>query len=119
MSRSYRKFIRCFTCCGDNRGFYKARRRRIRNLGRMQLRSLMAHYTPDAVGDLWTEPDWPAEDQWAEPTDGHWAETFDTLKNQIRIYGDKGRYYARMKQFRYYLKPKKPRWYKEIRRSLN
>ena len=84
MSRSYRKNIVCKICYGDNRKFYYHRRRKIKNLGRMQLRSLMANYNPEDVSDMWEEPHFPMKDTWAEPTDGHYGMNRNMYYNYIR-----------------------------------
>jgi len=114
MSRTFKKNIRCFVCCGSNTEYYRARRRKVRRRCNHQLRTLMANRLPEDVDDLWTDPCLPKEDQWDEPTDGHWHENLDTLKMNIRIYGPKGLYYADMKQFKYYLKPRVSRFKEKI-----
>ena len=112
MSRSYRKNIVCKICYGDNREFYKYRRRKIKNLGRMQLRSLMAQYDPEYVSDMWKEPNFPMKDTWAEPTDGHYGMDRNRYHQYIRRHPLLGDYYE--KDFNYYLKPKNRKHYRIV-----
>lgn len=85
MSRSYKKNILVCTCFGDNRSYYKMRRRKIKNLGRMQLRRLMANYGPEDVNDLWIEPKVRTKDTWDEPTDGHFGLSLEMYKREMKI----------------------------------
>lgn len=106
MSRSYKKNIVVNTCYGDNRDFYKSRRRKIKNAHRMQLRSLVAQYEPEVIDDIWKEPSIPMRDTWAEPTDGHYGMNRDMWKAQKKKYN---RYYdndCHDKEVNYYLKNK-------------
>lgn len=104
MSRTYRKNIVINICYGDNREFYKNRRRKIKNLGRMQLRSLMAQFNPNEVGDMWEEPKMPMKDTWTEPTDGHYGMDRRKYLQYINHHPYLGDYYK--KDFDYYMKPK-------------
>jgi len=116
MSRTYRKHIIKYTCYGDNRAFYACRRRKIKNLGRMQLRSLLANYDPETVSDLWEEPKFPMRNEWAEPTDGHTGITrkdYEKLvhEDDINSWYD----YSKLgKKVDYYCKPKNRRHYRLI-----
>lgn len=111
MSRTYKKNIRCFICYGDNREFYYHRRRKRKNAHRMQLRSLVAHYDANEIDDVWKEPNLPVEDQWAEPTDGHWVINKTRIKKMENKYGyvvgNVMAYYHN--KFDRYLKPKRGR----------
>lgn len=84
MSRSYKKHILINTCYGDNRIYYKNRRRKIKNLGRMQLRNLVANFLPEDVEDLWIEPKDHMRDTWDEPTDGHFGMSLDMYKARVK-----------------------------------
>ena len=75
MSRTYRKRIIKTTAGGNNTSFYRLRRRKIKNAGRMQLRHLLANFNIDDVSNLWEEPNIPMRNEWAEPTDGHYGIT--------------------------------------------
>lgn len=112
MSRTYRKNIVVKICYGDNRKFYYYRRRKIKNLGRMQLRSLMAKYNPDDVSDMWVEPRFPMKDTWAEPTDGHYGMNRRKYAEYIRHHPYLGDYY--LKDFDYYIKPKNRNHYRIV-----
>jgi len=105
MARTYRKHILCTICNGDNRDFYRCRRRKIKNLGRMQLRRLIANYDINEVSDLWEEPKFPMKDTWSEPTDGHWGMSKEDFKKYKRENPDRADYYE--KEAKYYLKNKK------------
>lgn len=103
MSRSYRKNIKCTMWGGDNRLFYKKRRRRRRARLSQEMRAIKAHYHPDEIDEHIIGDTMKKEDQWAEPTDGHWAMS----KNQYRRYKKEYpniNYYD--KQAQRYLKPK-------------
>ncbi len=73
MSRSYRKHIRCTMCGGDNRLFYRLRRRKRRARLSQEMRAIKAHYHYDEIDDHIIGDIMPKDDQWAEPTDGHWG----------------------------------------------
>lgn len=106
MSRSYKNNILVSTCLGDNRDFYKLRRRKIKNAWRMQFRSLKAHYSIDEVNDRWIEPKIHMRDTWAEPTDGHYGMNMDMYLKEIKqfpynrasYYTDKVKYYLKRKE---------------------
>ena len=87
MSRTYRKFIVKTTAGGDNTKFYRCRRRKIKNEGRMQLRRLMANFNTAEVSDMWEEPHIPMRDEWAEPTDGHCGLSKKDLEILFKIVG--------------------------------
>ena len=115
MSRTYKKHIRCFCCCGDNRDFYKQRRRLRRHRMNHEVRHLLANYGPEGLDEMWKGPDMTVEAQWMEPTDGHWAidkgyiklmdHTYnnDLIYAQTHPYRDRGYFH---RKFDRYLKPK-------------
>ena len=70
MSRTYRKNIRVGICCGDNRSYYKLRRRKRRVLGKQNLRELLSNKPLDEVEELILNVKMPKKDTWDEPTDG-------------------------------------------------
>ena len=116
MSRTYRNYISCKIAGGDNTLFYKHRRRKIKNLGRMQLRSLIAQYNPNDVSDMWEEPKFPMKDTWAEPSDGHYPmnkNMYNKWLKKHRLFGepDNG-YYS--KDINYYIKPKNRKHYRVV-----
>lgn len=108
MSRSYKNYISCKIAGGDNTEFYKHRRRKIKNLGRMQLRSLMAQFNPEDVSEMWEEPNFPMKDTWAEPSDGHYPMNKKMYNQWLRthkLFGEPNEgYYS--KDMDYYIKPK-------------
>lgn len=114
MSRTYRKNIRCFCCYGDNREFYQIRRRQRRHRTNHEVRNLLANYGPEGLDERWKGADMTREDQWMEPTDGHWAENRESLKRGMRYFGRPGFEYAHMKQFDYYLKSKNRKHYRIV-----
>ena len=108
MSRSYRKYISCKIAGGDNTKFYKLRRRKIKNVGCLKFRSLMAQYNLDDVNDMWNEPNIPTKDTWAELSDGHYPmnkKMYNNWLNNHKLFGepDNG-YYS--KDINYYIKSK-------------
>ena len=115
MSRTYRKHIMKYTCYGDNRAFYACRRRKIKNLGRMQLRSLLANYDPETVSDLWEEPRFPMRDEWAEPADGHCGLSKKDLEILIKESKDYYDYSELTKKANYYIKPKNRKHYRLVK----
>lgn len=69
MARTYRKYVKCGNCTGSNTEYYKARRRKVRNMNNHMLRNLMANHSIDEVNDLIVTVTLP-HDSWDEPTDG-------------------------------------------------
>ena len=55
MSKTYRKYVRVGFGCGDNREFYKARRRSIRNKNSQHLQELK-QFPPEDMDELATFP---------------------------------------------------------------
>ena len=106
MSRSYRKYIRKFTCTGSNTEYYKARRREIKNAHRMQLRNLLANYNPEDIDDKWIEPCIPTEDQWMEPTDGHSPLNKSIFRKECKEFPSSSTTSYYDKEINRYLKPK-------------
>ena len=113
MSRTYRKYIAAKICVGNNRAYYKARRRKLKNLGRMGLRNMLANYDIDVVSNMWVEPMYHMKDDLDEPTDGHFGINRDIVKTKLKKYkwADDS-YYA--KEMNYYLKPKNRKHYRVV-----
>ena len=121
MSRTYKKNIRCFCCCGDNRKFYENRRRQRRHRINHEIRNLLANYGPEGLDEMWKGPDMTREAQWIEPTDGHWAINKEYIKTMDReynndlhydlIYRDKNYWHRKYDR---YLKPKNRRHYRIV-----
>lgn len=111
MSRTYRKYIRCFTCYGDNREYYLLRRRQRRRRENHEIRTLLANYGSEGIDELWKGADMVFEDQWNEPTDGHWAINKQYLKTSDRIHGYNDWSH---KHFDRYLKPKNRKHYQIV-----
>lgn len=103
MSRTYKRFIRCFHCSGDNREFYNLRRRQIRHRVNLSIRTLFANYEPDSFEERWKGVDKILKERWAEPTDGHRLLFKDRLKADDRFYGYQ---YGIHKKYDRYLKKK-------------
>ena len=112
MSRTYRKNIRCFNCWGDNREFYQRRRRQRRHRENHEVRSLLANYGPEGLDERWKGADMVFEDQWIEPTDGHYTINKRYLKTTDRIHGYNDWLHER---FDRYLKPKNRKHYRVIK----
>lgn len=81
MARTYRKVVKCGICTGSNTEYYKARRRKARNMNNHMLRNLMANHSIDEVNDLILTISLP-HDSWDEPTDG----TFIVRRNDKNLY---------------------------------
>ena len=84
MSKSYKKNVKAFIATGDNREFYKMRRRKLSNASKQQLRNLVANYDPEEIDDKWVEPIQAKTDKWREPTDGHFTINNEIIKQKDR-----------------------------------
>lgn len=73
MSRSYRKNIRLTCGCGSNTKYYRMRKKLRRHRLNHEVRNLIANHMLDEVDNRIVGNVMPKEDQWAEPTDGHWC----------------------------------------------
>lgn len=123
MSRTYKKYIRCFCCHGDNREFYRIRRRQRRHRSNHEVHNLLVNYGPEGLDEMWKGPDMTREAQWMEPTDGHWAIDKETIKAMDREYNNDEEYIANHSYFdktywhrKYdrYLKPKNGKRYNVV-----
>ena len=103
MSRTYRKYVKLYICNGDNRDFYRRRRRTRRSKINQEDRAIKANFGAEAIDDMWKGPCMPIEDQYMETTDGHWVESRDSLKRMTRICDLKPWY---NEKYNRYLKPK-------------
>ena len=72
MSRTYHKNISIGLCHGDNRDYYKRRRRHFKKLFKQDFNSLLKHYAIEDVSNLVLNPKYPKRDTWNEPTDGRY-----------------------------------------------
>lgn len=81
MSRTYVKAVKCGICTGSNTEYYKARRRKVRNMNNHMLRNLIANHNIDEVNDLIITISLP-HNSWDEPTDG----TFLVTKKDRNFY---------------------------------
>jgi len=52
MSRTYRKYVKCGICTGNNTEYYRDMNRKCRNKNRQSLRNLLANYDIEDVNDL-------------------------------------------------------------------
>lgn len=113
MSRSYKKHVRMFMCQGNNTPYYKLRRRSRRSRANRLLRSIIANYPAEEIDDRFIDDKLPKEDQWAEPTDGHWPANKRTIRKIEKLYG-KDDYLSKWyhKCCDKYLKPKHQRYVK-------
>lgn len=115
MSRSYKKFIRFYTACSSDTGnhnFYMHRRRQIRRKINQEIRNICSHYGVEAIDDYWKGPCLKTEDQWLEPTDGHWAYNKNDIKRLDRENNIFNEWYH--KKTDKYLKPKNRKHYRLI-----
>ena len=81
MGKTYRKNVRQPIATGDNRNYYKVRRRNTKHAGKNNLRTLISNYNIDDVEDMIMEPKKIKKDTWREPTDGYVLVNKDTIKN--------------------------------------
>ena len=93
MSRTYRKNIRIGICYGDNRSFYAARRKKRRRILRHNLRNALANYKNEDIDEHIEGDTMPKEDQWNEPTDGHYGINKSTLKIMDRQWKGRNKRY--------------------------
>ena len=56
MSKTYRKNVRANHACGDNREFYKTRRRNNKRSSKHELRNLVSNFNPDEIDDMILTP---------------------------------------------------------------
>jgi len=87
MSKTYRKNARSPIAVGDNRNFYKIRKKTHKHSSKHDLRNLIANYNPEDVNDMILEPKISKKDTWREPTDGYNLINKETLKNKDREEG--------------------------------
>ena len=86
MSKSYSKVKKFGICTGDNRDFYRAKRRSIRAKEKQVIRDILAHKDISEFDDIYTSLNIPMKDDWSEPTDGSFVLTAkdidrDTVEN--------------------------------------
>lgn len=84
MSRTYRKNISLGIAGGDNREWYKLRRRNFRRKFNNNLRYLLSNFSIKELSDLVLNPKYPKRDTWTEPTDGRILYNKDIVKNKLR-----------------------------------
>lgn len=82
MSKTYRKNVRANVACGDNRDFYKTRRRNNKHAIKHDLRNLVANYNSEDIDEMILEPKQVKKDTRREPTDGYNLINKDILKNK-------------------------------------
>ena len=92
MSKSYGKYKTIGMCYGNNTPYYKERRIHQRRVNRGRLRNVIANYHPEDIDDKFMPYEIPREDQWDEPTDGHWKEYPKELKRRLKWHGYNGIY---------------------------
>ena len=86
MSKSYSKVKKFGICTGDNREFYRMKRRSIRAKEKQVIRDTLAHKDISEFDETYTSLNIPMKDDWTEPTDGSFVLTAkdidrDTLEN--------------------------------------
>lgn len=111
MSRTYRKNIKIGICTGDNRDYYAARRKKRRRRLNHELRNAVANYNPEELDEHLIGDIMPKEDQWDEPTDGHYGINKSTIKMMDRQWSGRNKFfdpdpYDFHKKYDRYLKPK-------------
>ena len=87
MSKTYRKNVRANVACGDNRDFYKTRRRNNKHSIKHDLRNLVANYNTEDIDEMILEPKQIKKDTFREPTDGYVLINQEILKNEDRENG--------------------------------
>lgn len=87
MSKTYRKNVRANIAVGDNRSYYKARRRNNKRSIKHNLRTLVANYESEDVDEMILKPKQIKKDTWREPTDGYNLINSEILKNKDREEG--------------------------------
>jgi hypothetical protein len=86
MSKSYGKYKTLGYCTGSNTDFYRERRKHERQVNNQRIRNILAHYENDEFDDTYNEYKIPKENQWDEPTDGHYKMTAKELNKQKKEY---------------------------------
>lgn len=86
MSKSYSKYKMIGICYGNNTPFYRERRVHQRRVNKNRLRNAMAKYNNDEIDDEFIPYVIPKEDQWDEPTDGHYKGYPNELRKRIGNY---------------------------------
>lgn len=84
MSRTYHKYASIGLCTGNNRDYYKRRRKHFRRKFKNNLRYLLSNFNIKDVSDLVLNPKYPKRDTWDEPTDGRHLYNKDIIKDEIR-----------------------------------
>ena len=87
MSKTYRKNVRANNAVGDNRDFYKIRRRNQKHASKQELRNLVANYDFEEIDNLVLEPKHIKKDTWREPTDGYTLLNQEIIKKEDRENG--------------------------------
>ena len=81
MSKTYRKNVRQPMGGGNNRSFYKIRRKKNKHAIKNELRHLVSNYEIDEVDEIILNPKIIKKDTWLEPTDGHILVNKTTIDN--------------------------------------
>lgn len=92
MSKSYGKYLTVGMCYGNNTPYYRERRKHQRRVNRNLLRKVLAHFDGEEIDENFTSYNIPKENQWDEPTDGHWKSYPKELCAKIGWPGYKGVY---------------------------
>ena len=73
MSRSYKKNYKVGYCCKGNIRYYKKRRKLRRHRLSHEMHNLFANYTAEIIDEKVVGDVMPKENQWGEPSDGHYG----------------------------------------------
>lgn len=80
MSKTYRKSIRVFNCCGTNTYYYDQKRRLLRRLVKHEVYNATVHYDWEDMDEGILPVKFIMPDRWRETTDGHFLLDKETLK---------------------------------------
>lgn len=81
MSKSYAKYKTIGICCGSNTGFYRDRRKHQRHVNKHRIRNTIANSGIEEFDEKYEEYYIPKNDDWEEPTDGHYKLTAKELRD--------------------------------------
>lgn len=91
MSKSYAKYKTMGICYGSNTDFYRERRKHQRRVNKHRIRNTMANSNIGEFDEKYEEFTIPKNDDWEEPTDGHYKVTAKELneidKKRRKVFG--------------------------------
>ena len=91
MSKSYGKYKTMGIAYGSNTEYYRDRRRHQRHVNKNRIRNTIANTNIDEFDDNYQEYSIPKNNDWDEPTDGHYKVTAKELnemdKKRRKVFG--------------------------------